>query len=145
MGVFLRQKIAGRPFTVVGDGSQRRDFIHVSDVVRAFLAASRADMSGQTWNVGRGHPESVNHLVELLGGEVVHVPKRPGEPDCTWADITKIRRDLGWAPEVSFTEGVRAMLDDIEYWTEAPLWDADSIGQATATWFAFLGDRGEEP
>jgi UDP-glucose 4-epimerase len=65
----------------------------------------------------------------------VHIPKRPGEPDCTFADIDKIRRDLSWAPQVSFEEGVRRVLDDIEYWRDAPLWTPDSIAQATTVWF----------
>jgi UDP-glucose 4-epimerase len=68
----------------------------------------------------------------------VYVPKRPGEPDCTWADIGKIRRELGWQPQVSFEEGVAAMLRNIEYWREAPVWDPTSIECATRTWFAML-------
>src|SRR6202035_131013 len=89
-GVFFRQKLAHKPFTVVGDGTQRRDFIYVTDVAQAFLAAARSAASGERFNVGAGNPQPINRLVELLGGEVVHVPKRPGEPDCTFADISKI-------------------------------------------------------
>ena len=76
--------------------------------------------------------------MELLGGEVIHLPRRPGEPDCTWADISKIRRDLGWEPRVSFEQGVGMMLKNIEYWRQAPVWDRDSIELATKTWFRFL-------
>ena len=90
------------------------------------------------FNVGAGQPQAINRLVELLGGEVVHVPKRPGEPDCTWADITKIRRQLGWAPAVSFEEGVRVMLGRINDWRAAPVWDEASIETATTTWFRYL-------
>ncbi|MGH6890980.1 MAG: GDP-mannose 4,6-dehydratase, partial [Dongiaceae bacterium] len=86
-------------------------------------------------------PQSVNRLVELLGGAVIHIPKRPGEPDCTWADIGKITRDLGWTPKVSFEEGVRRIVADIDYWRDAPLWDAQSIAEATKTWFQYLGDK----
>jgi UDP-glucose 4-epimerase len=139
-GVFLRQKLAGQPFTVVGDGTQRRDFVYVSDVTAAFLAAAETDKAGEVWNLGAGNPQSVNRLVDLLGGEVVHLPKRPGEPDCTEADIARITRDLGWAPTVSFEEGVRCILADIEYWRDAPLWSAQSIADATHTWFHYLGD-----
>ena len=89
-GVFLRQKLAGKPFTVVGDGTQTRDFIYVTDVASAFLAAARTGLRGERFNIGAGDPQSINRLVSLLGGEVVHVPKRPGEPDCTFADIGKI-------------------------------------------------------
>lgn len=137
-GVFLRQKLAGKPFTVVGDGTQRRDFLYVTDVAAAFLKAAETPMTGQIWNLGAGNPQSVNRLVELLGGEVVRLPKRPGEPDCTWADIGKITRELGWAPQVSFEDGVKRILDNIEYWREAPLWDPESIGKATKLWFDML-------
>lgn len=140
-GVFLRQKLAGAPFTVVGDGTQTRDFIYASDVAEAFLAAAETDVSGERFNVGAGKPQPVNRLVELLGGEVVYVPRRPGEPDCTWADISKIRDTLGWQPKVSFEEGVARMVADIDHWRDAPLWDPDSIAQATKTWFTYLGGQ----
>jgi len=140
-GVFLRQKLAGKPFTVVGDGTQKRDFLYVTDVAAGFLAAAETDKVGEVWNLGAGNPQSVNRLVELLGGEVVHLPKRPGEPDCTWADIGKITRDLRWKPAVSFEEGVRRIVADINYWRDAPLWDPQSIADATKTWFQFLGKQ----
>ena len=138
-GVFLKQKLAGEPFTVVGDGTQRRDFIFVTDVARAFLAAAETDRVGQAYNVGAGDPQPVNRLVELLGGEVVYVPKRPGEPDCTWADITKITTELNWAPMEAFEDGVAKMIEAIEDWRDAPLWNPESIEQATEGWFKYLG------
>ncbi len=137
-GVFLKQKLEGKPFTVVGDGAQRRDFLYVSDVAEAFLAAAETERVGEVWNLGAGNPQSVNHLVELLDGEVVYIPKRPGEPECTWADISKITTDLDWRPKVSFEEGVGRVLAEIDYWREAPLWDPESISQATETWFKHL-------
>ncbi len=140
-GVFLRQKLAGKPFTVVGDGTQTRDFLYVTDVAAAFFMAAESDYVGEIWNLGAGHPQSVNRLVELLGGDVVHLPKRPGEPQCTWADITKITRELGWAPQVSFEEGVRRVLAEIDYWRDAPLWSPDSIMDATKVWFTYLGSE----
>tara|TARA_R110002110_G_scaffold376568_2_gene586590 strand:- start:96967 stop:97965 length:999 start_codon:yes stop_codon:yes gene_type:complete len=140
-GVFLRQKIAGEPFTVVGDGSQTRDFLYVTDVANAFVAAAESDKVGEIWNLGAGQPQSVNRLVELLGdGDVIHIPKRPGEPDVTWADISKISEELGWRPEVSFEEGVDRILANIDYWKNAPLWDPDSIASATKGWFEFMGN-----
>ena len=138
-GVFLKQKLAGKPFTVVGDGTQRRDFLYGSDVAAAFLAAAETELDGRVWNVGAGQPQSVLRLVELLGGPIIHIPKRPGEPDCTWADITRIKSDLGWSPQVSFEQGVGRVLENIEYWREAPLWTPDTIAVATRTWFDALG------
>jgi UDP-glucose 4-epimerase len=138
-GVFLRQKLAGKPFTVVGDGEQLRDFVYVTDVARAFLAAAETHRVGEIYNLGGGRPQSVNRLVELLGGGRVELPKRPGEPDCTWADITKVRDELGWEPQISFEEGVRRILERIEDWRDAPLWDTTSIAAATRDWFELLG------
>jgi UDP-glucose 4-epimerase len=138
-GVFLAQKLSGQPFTVVGDGTQTRDFVFVTDVARANLLAAQSRSVGEIFNVGTGAPQSVNRLVELLGGPVVHVPKRPGEPDSTHADISKIRRVLGWEPQVGFEEGVKVMLDHIEYWRAAPVWTVDTIARATRDWFKYLG------
>jgi UDP-glucose 4-epimerase len=138
-GVFLAQKLAGKPYTVVADGTQTRDFTFVTDVAEAFIQAARSDLIGEIMNVGSGNHYSVNRLVELLGGDKVHIPKRPGEPDCTFADIRKIRQLLNWAPRVSFEDGVAAMLDNIDYWREAPVWTVDSIRTATADWFKYLG------
>jgi UDP-glucose 4-epimerase len=137
-GVFFKQKLSGKPFTVVGDGTQSRDFVYVTDIARGFLAAAQTDRAGEIYNLGAGNPQSVNHLVELLGGDVTYVPKRPGEPDCTFADITKITSQLGWKPQVSFEEGVGKMVAEIDKWNDAPLWDQKSIAKATETWFKYL-------
>lgn len=140
-GVFLAQKLNGKPFTVVGDGTQTRDFTYVADVANAFIAAAQSDISGEAINVGSGNHYSVNRLVELIGGPVVHIPKRPGEPDCTFADIGKIKQMLGWEPDVAFEAGVMRMLDGIQNWKDAPVWDSNSISQATSAWFRYLGKQ----
>ena len=140
-GVFLAQKLARVPFTVVGDGTQTRDFTFVTDVVAAMVAAAgadAADVAGEVMNVGSGDSYSVNHLAALLGGETIPVPKRPGEPDRTFADIGKIRRLLGWRPTVSFEDGVRMLLEHIDDWRESPVWTPESIEDATADWFKYL-------
>jgi UDP-glucose 4-epimerase len=138
-GVFFRQKLAGKPFTVVGDGSQKRDFVYASDVAEAFRLAAETDKSGEIWNLGNGSPQTISRLVELIGGSVVNIPKRPGEPNVTWADISKITRDLGWKPNIRFEEGVGRMMAEIQNWRDAPLWDPESIEKATKTWFDALG------
>ncbi len=141
-GVFLGQKLAGKPYTVVGTGEQTRDFTYVTDIVDAFYTAAKSDVVGERFNVGSEHTYSVNRLVELLGGTeetIVHIPKRPGEPDCTWADTSKINKVLGWHPTVTLEEGVKHMLDNIDYWKKAPVWTEDTIKEATADWFKYLG------
>lgn len=138
-GVFLAQKLAGKPFTVVGDGTQTRDFTYVTDVVEAFVMSAQSAVKQEIFNVGSGNTYSVNLLVKLLGGEVVHIPKRPGEPDCTFADTSRLRSVLGWRPRVSFETGVAKMLENISCWSNAPVWDPGSIEQATADWFKYLG------
>jgi len=139
-GVFLAQKINEKPFTVVGDGEQTRDFTYVTDVARAFLMSAQSPETGLILNVGSGNHYSVNYLVELLGGEIVYIPKRPGEPDCTFADTASINKLLGWYPQVSFEDGVRNMLTSLSDWKNAPVWDADSIKEATQAWFDCLSE-----
>ena len=138
-GVFLGQKLAGKPYTVVGDGKQTRDFTYVTDIAQAILVSAKSDRVGQIYNVGSGATVSVNRLVELLGGERVHIPKRPGEPDSTFADISKIQSELGWEPQVPIEDGVTEILKHIDYWRDAPVWSPDSIAEATEDWFKYLG------
>jgi UDP-glucose 4-epimerase len=138
-GVFLAQKLAEKPFTVVGDGTQTRDFTYVTDVVDAFIKAADSDIRGEYFNVGSGGTYQVNRLVELLGGDVVHIPKRPGEPDCTFADTMKIRNAINWKPAVRFEDGVKKMLESIDLWRDAPVWDTAGIDSATKDWFTYLG------
>ena len=140
-GVFLAQRANRAPLTVVGDGTQTRDFVFVSDVVEAFIQASAAEVRQEVFNVGSGAPRSVKRLAELIGGPVTPLPKRPGEPDVTHADIAKIRRLLGWAPKVGFEEGVAVMLDRIAEWSRAPVWTPQRIEAATQEWFRHLGRR----
>ena len=139
-GVFLAQKLARKAFTIVGDGEQTRDFTYVTDVARALLSAAASDKVGQVYNVGSGQTVSINRLVVLLGGDKVNIPERPGEPRCTFADISKIRTELDWNPRVSIEEGVRMVLENIEYWRQAPVWTPDSIAEATTDWFRYLSD-----
>ena len=88
-GVFLAQLLAGKPLTIVGDGEQTRDFTYVSDAVDALICAAELHKVGLCLNVGSDNPVSVNYLAKLLeAAATVHIPKRPGEPDCTFADTT---------------------------------------------------------
>ncbi|MEK7241961.1 MAG: SDR family oxidoreductase [Planctomycetota bacterium] len=137
-GIFLAQKLKGKPFTVVGDGNQTRDFTFVTDVVEAVVMAAGSERAGLVLNVGSGKAYSVNYLVELLGGDVVYIPERPGEPRCTQADITRIKSLLGWNPKVTFEKGVKVLLENIDYWREAPVWTPETISEATREWFEYL-------
>lgn len=136
--VFLKQKLENHPLTIVGDGKQSRDFTYVTDIAKANLTAAESDVDGEIFNIGTGNPKSVNYLAELIGGETIHIPKRPGEPDSTHADITKVKKMLDWKPSISFEKGVQIMLDNIDYWKDAPLFTVKNIEKATKDWFKYL-------
>jgi len=140
-GVFLAQKLAGKPMTIVGDGTQTRDFTYVTDVAQALIAVADSKMSNTVYNIGSGQTVSINRLVELLGGEKINIPKRPGEPDCTFADITHIRTDLNWEPKIPIEDGVAKVIENIDYWRNAPVWTPDTIADATVDWFKYLGNN----
>jgi UDP-glucose 4-epimerase len=141
-GVFLAQLLAGKPLTIVGDGEQTRDFTYVSDAVDALLCAADSDRVRLCLNVGSDNPVSVNYLTKLLKAPAtVHIPKRPGEPDCTFADTTRIKAELGWRSRVPIEEGVQNMLNAIDYWRDAPVWTPDTIAAATKDWFTYLGKK----
>jgi len=137
-GVFLAQKLAEKPLTIVGDGEQARDFVHVADVAKALLAAAESDVVGRVYNVGADRPVSVNRIAGLIGGPTVGIPKRPGEPDVTHADIRRIAAELGWRPETSIEDGVADMLGRLDDWKDAPVWTPESIDEATKDWFRYL-------
>ncbi|TPV96817.1 MAG: NAD-dependent epimerase/dehydratase family protein [Myxococcales bacterium FL481] len=138
-GVFLAQKLAGQPYTVVGDGEQSRDFTYVSDVVDAFLAASAHPNGGDVFNVGTGCPTTVNRITEILGGPRVHIPKRPGEPDRTHADVDRIATVLGWRARIDIETGIAHLLAEIDGFRDAPVWTPETITDATRSWFRYLG------
>ena len=137
-GVFLAQKLHSKPFTVVGNGEQTRDFTYVTDVVRAFILAAKSNQKNKIYNVGSGKTISINYLIKLLGGKKVKIPKRPGEPSCTFADIKKIKKEINWLPKISIEKGVKEVVKNIDYWKNAPLWTPTRIVGATRDWFKYL-------
>ena len=137
-GVFLAQKLAKQPFTVVGDGKQTRDFVYVEDVAEAFLKASKTKFKNEILNIGSDNTHSINYLTDLIVGDKIYIAKRPGEPDCTFADIKKAKKILNWKPKTSLKEGVTNMLSDLSYWKDAPLWNKRKIDKATKSWFKYL-------
>lgn len=138
-GVFLAQKLAGKPLTVVGDGTQTRDFTYVTDVAEAVVMSMKSDISGEVLNVGSGATISINRIAELLECEKIFIPKRPGEPACTFADIQKIQNLIDWKPTIGIEEGVSRLNENIDYWRTAEVWTPETISRATEDWFKFLG------
>lgn len=137
-GTFMSQLANHEPVTIVGDGTQTRDFTFVSDVVDAFVMAAAKYCYG-VLNVGTGKPQTVNYLAYLLGAkETVHIPDRPGEPKITCADNSRIKKTLDWKPKVSFEEGVEIMKALIPQYKDAPLWTPEKIAKATESWFKYL-------
>ena len=137
-GVFLAQKLFNAPLTIVGNGKQTRDFTYVSDVVDAFVCASNSKVYNQIFNVGSGKTISVNKIASLLSDKKTYMPKRPGEPDSTFANINKIKKLLSWKPKIDIEKGIKLILKDINYWSKAPVWTTKSINKATKDWFKYL-------
>ena len=137
-GTFLTQKLYNKPFTVVGNGKQTRDFTYVSDIVDALIKAAKSKIKFDVMNVGSGETVSVNRIVKLLKGNTIKIPKRPGEPDVTFADIRKIKRNLNWKPKIKIEKGIKYLLKNIDYWRKAPVWTPKKIEVATKDWFKYL-------
>lgn len=138
MGVFLAQKLKNKPLTIVGNGSQRRDFTYVTDVVSAIIKSAKSKIHGEIFNIGSGRTVSVNYLAKLIKGKKVFIPKRPGEPNITFAKIKKFENTMKWKPSVTIEDGIKRVLKDINYWNKAPVWTKDKIKKATKSWFKFL-------
>ena len=137
-GILLAQKLANKPFTIVGNGEQRRDFTYVTDVVEAFIMCAKSEHVNKIYNIGSGNTTSINEIVEILKGNKIYIPKRPGEPDITHANIEKVVNEIGWSPKIDIKNGIKLLLEDIEYWREAPIWTPKSISQATELWFKYI-------
>ena len=140
-GVFLSQKLHGKPLTVVGNGKQTRDFIHVKDLVSALIKSAEKAKPGKIYNLGSGKETSVNTIANIIGGKKVYIPKRPSEPDRSLADISKIKKDLNWKPTINIYDGVRQLIKIINNWKNAPVWTPKSIKKATKVWFKELGKK----
>jgi UDP-glucose 4-epimerase len=114
LGIFLERWARGEPLVIHGDGSQRRDFVHVDDVVRANLLAFESDRRGAIFNVGTGDTISIKELADIISPNQLHEARRKGDAEVTLADITRIRAELGWEPTVPIVEGIRAMMARVE-------------------------------
>ena len=111
--VFLDQKRAEKSLTIVGDGNQTRDFIHVYDLTNAIIKASEKGKHGEIYNVGSGQETKINSIADLIGGKKLSIPKRPGETHRSLADISKIKEQLNWKPTITITEGIKMLLKKV--------------------------------
>ena len=110
IGIFLRQRAAGEPLTIVGDGNQRRDFTHVRDVVQANILAATtkvdSDAFGQLYNVGTGNNYSINQIATMISDNIINIAPRPGESRVTLANNQKLRRTFGWEPTIKLDDWI---------------------------------------
>lgn len=137
-GTFLAQIANNEPVTIIGDGTQERDFVHISDVVNALIMAADSNLDG-VYNVGSGDSISINKIAELLGAKnIINIPKRPGEPEVICACVAKIRHDLGWEAKVSIDGGITELLANISNWKDAKVWTPETIEKVTSEWFKCL-------
>lgn len=109
LGIFLRRHADKQVLEIHGDGKQRRDFVHVRDVVTANIAAFESPLRGEIFNVGSGQSISVKELADMISPHQVHVEGRKGDSAATLADISRIKAQLGWSPEISFAEGLKEL------------------------------------
>ena len=100
------QKKKKRPLTIVGNGKQTRDFIHVDDLTNAFIKLARSNFKNKIYNLGSGKETSINKIANIIGGKKVFIPKRPGDPNRSCANISKIKKDIKWKPRISIIEGI---------------------------------------
>ena len=98
--------------TVVGDGKQTRDFIHVDDLVNAFIKIIKSKSVNKIYNLGSGKRTSINTITKIFGGKKKFIPVRPGEPRNSVADIKKIKKEINWKPRISINQGIKKLLEN---------------------------------
>ena len=138
IGVFFKQKLMGKPLTIVGSGRQKRDYLYVTDVANAFYLAAISKQKNQIFNLGSDNPISINYLAKKISNSYIKIPNRPGEPKITWANTSKIKKFFNWQPSISFDQGIQIMIERIDEWRDAPLWNKKSIKDATKNWYKHL-------
>ena len=111
-GNFLKQKRSNKPLTIVGNGKQTRDFIHVEDLIDAFVKVMKSRLVNKVYNLGSGKEVSINKIAGLFGGKKTFVRKRPREPKRSLANISKIKKDINWKPKISIQEGIKRLLNN---------------------------------
>ena len=140
----LAQKFNDRPVITIGNGDQRRDFVYVTDVAEAFLAAAESDVVNEVFNIGQGDSISVNRILQILDikeENVRRLPDRPGEPNETLALIQKANRILGWEPKISFEDGLSLMTAGIDYWKAGRVWTWEESLESQKDWYKYLDHK----
>ena len=119
---FFSTKLNKKPFTIVKPWKSKKRFTYVTDVVDAIIKSIKLKKKNQIINIGSGKCYSVNYIAKLLGGKKIYIPKRPGEPEITWAKIQKAK-DYLINLKIGIEQGVNKLLDNINLWKNAPIWD----------------------
>lgn len=115
VGIFLKQKGKNVPLTVVGDGQQSRDFVHVQDVINAnIIAANNKNCFGNTYNIGTSKSCSVIDIAKFISDNIVHIPPRIGEARHTKADCTKFINSTGWSPQIEIYSWIKKQLEKLD-------------------------------
>jgi nucleoside-diphosphate-sugar epimerase len=110
LGIFLRRRAQGMPLEIHGAGRQRRDFVHVRDVVAANIAVMQSDVRGEVFNVGSGASLSVKELADMISPNQIHTEARKNDSEVTLADISKIQAALDWSPKIAFADGLAELI-----------------------------------
>ena len=110
IGNFLTQTKNRKPLTVVGDGKQTRDFIHVDDLINAFIQVIKSKSVNKIYNLGSGNRTSINTIAKIFGGKKKFIPIRPGEPKNSVANIKKVKKEINWKPKISIEQGIKNLL-----------------------------------
>ena len=112
MGNFLSQTKNKKPLTIVGNGKQTRDFIHVDDLANAFIKIIKSKLIKKIYNLGSGKRTSINTIAKIFGGKRKFIPLRPGEPKNSLANISKLKKDINWKPKISIEKGIKKLLQN---------------------------------
>ena len=107
---FLSQMKTKKPLTIVGNGKQTRDFIHVDDLANAFIKVIKSNLANRIYNLGSGKRTSINTIAKIFGGKRKFVPNRPGEPKNSLANISKAKKEINWKPKITIEEGIKKLI-----------------------------------
>jgi len=113
ISIFLRQKKNNKPLTIVGDGNQSRDFVHVLDVVEAFKKASFSKNKNKVYNIGTGKSETINKIAKIFGGKKKFISKRAGDLRFSKAKISKVKKDLKWIPKKKLNKSIQELIKNL--------------------------------